>query len=42
MRALLRGTQDLRRFEPARGSPPAWDAAARRLAGAAPVTDGLD
>jgi rhamnulokinase len=28
MRALLRGTQELRRFEPARGSARAWDSAA--------------
>jgi rhamnulokinase len=31
MRALLRGTQALRRFEPARGTARAWDAAARTL-----------
>ncbi len=29
MRALLRATQGLRRFEPARGSAPAWDSAAQ-------------
>jgi len=32
MRALVRGTQPLRRFEPS-GSPAAWQAAERRLAG---------
>jgi rhamnulokinase len=31
MRALLRETQELRRFEPARGAKAAWDAAAARL-----------
>jgi rhamnulokinase len=31
MRALLRATQKLRRFEPASGNARAWDAAARRL-----------
>jgi sugar (pentulose or hexulose) kinase len=31
MRGLLRTTQQLRRFEPARGDARAWDAAARRI-----------
>jgi rhamnulokinase len=31
MRSLLRTTQQLRRFEPARGDARAWDAAARRI-----------
>jgi rhamnulokinase len=33
MRALLRATQELRRFEPADGEARAWDAAAHRIAG---------
>jgi rhamnulokinase len=32
MRALLRTTQRLRRFDPADGATRAWDAAARRTA----------
>ena len=31
MRALLRATAELRRFEPNRGDAPAWAAAARRI-----------